>query len=57
MPQITIVETDETPRCPHCNKALTTIERVSKGIIELVRVFICPHCKKVLSIGYDRWWG
>ena len=49
-----IVETRTTPICPHCERTLETLERVSKGVFAAFVILLCPHCHKVLSIGFDR---
>jgi hypothetical protein len=51
MKKIQIVQTDELPQCPYCDRELDVIEKTTKGFIEKNIVYRCPYCKKLLSIG------
>lgn len=52
MEKIKIINSNESiPICPYCEKQLTTIEKINKGILDLSVIYLCPHCKKVLGIG------
>lgn len=53
MPKIKIVKVDTLPLCPHCEKQLSTIEKIDNGFFHKNVIYICPYCKKIISIGYD----
>ncbi len=57
MPDIKIIETEQLPLCPHCEKELNTVEKNIRGVWERHTVYICPHCRKLLSIGNDVGFG
>lgn len=52
MTKVDFANSDSTPKCPYCEKEITTIERVQKntGLVIINYIFLCPNCKKILSI-------
>ncbi len=42
---------DITPICPHCEKKLEEVFRISddKRLMNKGYCYICPHCRKVLG--------
>ena len=56
MAQVRVVETDEIPVCPYCEKELDTIHvnAKQKSLVEWQKISFCPHCKKVLGISFTR---
>ena len=53
MAKIKIVEADIIPICPFCKEDLPVINKTSKGLFDLKKIFTCPHCRAVLGIGSD----
>ena len=58
MPQIKVIETDDVPICPYCEKELSEIHVNAKQgswpLVERHNICFCPHCRKVLSIAFTR---
>lgn len=55
MAKIEIVESDEIPVCPHCDKPLAKVLKKSYGSLDTHVVYFCGNCKKVISIGFNRY--
>jgi glutaredoxin len=58
MAKIKVIETDEIPVCPYCEKELSEFhvntKQSSWSLVERHYVCFCPHCRKVLSIAFAR---
>ncbi len=56
MAKIKIVEVDEAPVCPYCEKELEEIRVNTKqaSLVESHNVYSCSHCKKVIGVAFAR---
>ena len=56
MAKIKVIETDEVPVCPYCEKELSEIhvKRNQGSPVERHNICFCPHCRKVLGIAFTR---
>jgi uncharacterized protein with PIN domain len=56
MARIEVIETDEVPVCPYCEKELSEIYLNAKqgSLVERHNICFCPHCRKVLGIAFTR---
>ncbi len=59
MAEIKLVEVDEVPLCPYCEKDLNEIKVNSKQapwsvVKEMRNVCFCPHCRKLLGVSFTR---
>jgi transposase-like protein len=50
---VNIIEIDDIPKCPYCERDLDEIGKVARGVFAATNVYICPHCKKVLGVGIN----
>ena len=56
MPEIKVVEADEVPVCPYCEKELDEVHVNTKqrSLVERHSICFCPHCRKVLGVAFTR---
>jgi hypothetical protein len=56
MAKIKVIETDNAPVSPHCEKELSEIHVNSKqhSLVERHNICFSPHCRKVLGIAFPR---
>jgi uncharacterized protein with PIN domain len=55
MAKIKVIETDEVPVCPYCEKELSEVHNAKQGsLVERHNICFCPHCRKVLGIAFTR---
>ena len=55
-PKLDVVETDELPVCPYCEKELNSIcvNSRQRSLVEFQKTMFCPHCRKLLGISVSR---
>ena len=54
--KIEVIEKDEFPVCPYCEKELSEIHVNAKqsSLVEWHKIAFCPHCRKALGISFMR---
>jgi len=54
--KLDVVETDQLPVCPYCEKVLNSIcvNSRQRSLVELQKAMFCPHCRKFLGISLTR---
>lgn len=53
MAKVDIIDVEDLPICPYCEKELNEIGKVARGLFSVHNVYICPYCKKILSVGVN----
>jgi len=54
--KLDVVETEQLPVCPYCEKELNSIcvNSRQRSLMECQKAMFCPYCRKLLGISLTR---
>jgi uncharacterized protein with PIN domain len=57
---INVIEDEQTPICPHCEKEIISVAaRKMQSTLGVRYLYFCNHCRKVLGVSHRKgfWMG